>query len=637
MCGICGIYNLDPLREVEERGLKAMVRILSHRGPDDEGFFREGNIGLGHRRLSIIDLSPAAQQPMWDEHGRYCIVYNGEIYNYLELRQQLVSRGHTFRSHSDTETVLHLYEEEGPECVSRLNGMFALAIWDRQERTLFAARDRFGIKPFYFTFQRGAFWFASEVKCFFQIPGLEARLNPRGLADYLDFQFCFQEKTLFQNVFKLLPGHILLLGPDGALQTRKYWDLDFQVDPSRSEAYFEHHLLRLLEDAVRLQLRADVPVGAHLSGGLDSSALAVMASSLMDTPIHTFSGGFREGPAYDETSYARAVAQKIGSFHHEVFPTPGDLVDVLPKLIFYMDEPAAGPGLIPQYFVSRMAREKVKVVIGGQGGDEIFGGYIRYLIAYLEECLRGGIEGTQNSEKYIVTFESILPNLKQLQGYQPLLRYFWQEGLFEAPDLRYFRLIQRGEGVREWIAPEAYQDLAYSPLETYRALFNEGETHSLINRMTRFDLKTLLPALLQVEDRTSMAVSLESRVPLLDHRIVELVASMPPRVKYKGGRSKHIFRQVVQHLVPEEISSRVDKMGFPVPLFEWVGRNPVREFVHDTLTSSRAKNRGILQAGAAEKVLASEKAYGRSLWGLLCLELWMEIFVDGLVPVKSPD
>ena len=637
MCGICGIYYIDRQREVEDRDLKIMVQTLRHRGPDDEGFFREGNIGLGHRRLSIIDLSVAARQPMWNERGRYCIVYNGEIYNYLELRQQLIGQGHTFRSHSDTEVILHLYEEEGPECVSRLNGMFALAIWDRQEKTLFAARDRFGIKPFYFTFQRGVFLFASEVKCFFRIPGLEARLNPQGLADYLDFQFCFQEKTLFRDVSKLLPGHFLLLRSDGTLKIQKYWDLDFQVDLSRSEAYFEHHLLRLLEDAVRLQLRADVPVGAHLSGGLDSSALAVIASSLMDTPIHTFSGGFREGPAYDETSYARAVAQKIGSVHHEVFPTPGDFIAALPKLVYYMDEPAAGPGLIPQYFVSRMAREKVKVVLGGQGGDEIFGGYIRYLIAYFEECLKGGIEGTQDSEKYIVTFESILPNLKQLRGYQPLLRYFWQEGLFEAPELRYFRLIQRSEGVKEWIAPEGYLDPAYSSLDTYRTLFNEGETRSLINRMTRFDLKTLLPALLQVEDRTSMAVSLESRVPLLDHRIVELVATMPPRVKYKGGRSKHIFRQVVQHLVPEEISNRVDKMGFPVPLFEWAGRNPVRDFVHDTLTSSRAKHRGILREGAVERILVSTKAYGRSLWGILCLELWMQIFFDGLVPVTSSD
>jgi len=227
--------------------------------------------------------------------------------------------------------------------------------------------------------------------------------------------------------------------------------------------------------------------------------------------------------------------------------------------------------------------------------------------------------------------------LKQLRGYQPLLRYFWQEGLFEAPDLRYFRLIQRSEGVKEWIAPEGYLDPTYSSLDTYRMLFNEGETRSLINRMTRFDLKTLLPALLQVEDRTSMAVSLESRVPLLDHRIVELVATMPPRVKYKGGRSKHIFRQVVQHLVPEEISNRVDKMGFPVPLFEWAGRNPVRDFVHDTLTSSRAKHRGILREGAVERILVSTKAYGRSLWGILCLELWMQIFFDGLVPVTSSD
>ncbi len=609
-----------------------MASTMRHRGPDDEGFYLDGNMGLGHQRLSVIDLSPLGRQPMTNEDDRLWIVYNGEIYNYLELRQQLAGRGHHFRSHSDTEVILHLYEEEGPACVHRLNGMFAFAIWDRHERTLFAARDRFGIKPFYYSFLGDTFVFASEMKALFQIEAWRPELNPDGLADYLTFQFCLGDKTLFRNVHKLLPGHSLLLKPDGTLDVQKYWDLDFTIDTDHTEEYFEHQLLRLVEDAVRIQLRADVPVGTHLSGGLDSSALTCLASSLLDSSIHTFSGGFREAPEYDETPYARIVARQIGTEHHEVFPTADDFVEVMPQLIYHMDEPAAGPGLFPQFFVSELASRYVKVVLGGQGGDEIFGGYTRYLIAYLEECIRGGIEGTQEDQKYVVTFESILPNLTQLQGYQPLLRYFWQEGLFDPPDQRYFRLIDRSNGIRDLVSPDVFASQnSYSPFEAYQDLFNQGECRSYINKMTRFDLKALLPALLQVEDRTSMAVSLESRVPLLDHRIAELVASMPPIIKYKGGRSKHSFRQVVHHIVPTEIYQRKDKMGFPVPLSEWYRPGPVREFVRGTLLGDRARARGFIQTEQVETLLDSERPYGRGLWGLLSLELWMQTFLDGSV------
>jgi asparagine synthase (glutamine-hydrolysing) len=567
---------------------------------------------------------------MSTEDDRLWIVFNGEIYNYLELRQQLVGRGHRFRSHSDTEVILHLYEEEGTECVHQLNGMFAFAIWDQGERTLFAARDRFGIKPFYYVYLDGSFTFASEVKALLLAGALRPELDQDGLADYLTFQFCLGNKTLFRNVDKLLPGHSLLLKPGGVLDIHKYWDLDFTIDTDHTEGYFEHRLLRLLEDSVRLRLRADAPVGAHLSGGLDSSAVACLASSLLGTSVQTFSGGFAEGPEYDETPYARTVARRIEAKHHEVYPTADDFVEIMPRLIYHMDEPAAGPGLFPQFFVSELASRHVKVVLGGQGGDEVFGGYTRYLIAYLEECIRGGIEGTHEDHEYVVTFESILPNLIQLQGYEPLLRYFWREGLFAAPAERYLRLIDRSNGVRNLVSPDALAGRhGYNPLEAYQGFFEDGACRSYINRMTRFDLKTLLPALLQVEDRTSMAVSLESRVPLLDHRIAELVASMPPMIKYRGGRAKHIFRKVVRHVVPTEVYKRRDKMGFPVPLSEWYRQGTVREFVRDTLLGPRARERGFLQSERIEPMLDSERAYGRGIWGLLSLELWMQTFLDG--------
>ena len=630
MCGICGIYHLDRSRPVDENTLKTMARTMEHRGPDDEGFYIDKNLGFGHQRLSIIDLSEHGRQPLTSGDERYWIVLNGEIYNYLELRQQLIGKGYKFHSYTDTEVLLNLYREEGEDCVHALNGMFSFAIWDRKERTLFAARDRLGIKPFYYVHRGNSFAFASEIKALFKVDFLSPELNQDALADYLTFQLTLGKKTLFKDVQKLLPAHTLLLKPDGTLIRKRYWDIDFTIDTEHTEEYFHSRLLRLLEDAVRLRLRADVPVGAHLSGGLDSSTMASQAAALLGTPINTFSGGFREGAQYDETPYARIVAKEIGSQHHEVFPTAQDFVDSMPKLIYHMDVPAAGPGVFPQYFVSKLASQHVKVALGGQGGDEVFGGYTRYLIAYLEACIRGGIEGTQEDEKYVVDFASILPNLPQLQGYEPLMRYFFKDGLFDSPDKRYFRLIDRSRGVKNLVVEDAISGAnGYNAFNTFAKLFNADDCKSYINRMTRFDLMTLLPALLHVEDRTSMAASLESRVPLLDHRIIELAASMPPMIKYKGGRSKHIFREVVKHIVPSEIYNREDKMGFPVPLSDWYKDGPVRDFVRDTLLGERARTRGLVLQKNIEPLLDSERAYGRGVWGLLSLELWMQTFIDG--------
>jgi len=629
MCGICGVFHFDHERQASRHVLQAMSHALRHRGPDDEDYYVSGPVGLAHKRLSIIDLSEAGRQPMTSEDGTLWILLNGEIYNYLELWQQLVQRGHQLKSYSDTEVILHLFEDEGPACVTKLNGMFAFAIWNEKDGSLFAARDHFGIKPFYYAIHDNTFIFGSEIKSLFMY-GVEPQTNPDGLADYLTFQFTLGDKTLFQGIRKLLPGHTLSLNRNGEIHIQKYWDLDFQIDTHHTEEYFEHQLARLLEDAVRLQLRADVPVGAHLSGGLDSSTVTSLAASLLDSKIHTFSGGFCDSPQYDETHYARLLSRRAKTEHHEIFPTAQDFVEILPLLIYHMDEPAAGPGLFPQYYVSKLASQNVTVVLGGQGGDEIFGGYTRYLVAYLEECIRGGIEGTQEDDKYVVTFDSILENLPQLQGYQPMLQYFWKDGLFESPDLRYFRLIDRSHEARQFVDPELVSGkIGYSPLEAFRDLFNEGGVGSYINRMTRFDLKTLLPALLHVEDRTSMSVSIESRVPLLDHRIAELVASIPPRIKYKGGRSKHIFRKVVQHIVPQEILERKDKMGFPVPLNEWYREPPVNEFVCDTLMNLQARQCGFLKDIQVKSLLNSERAFGRNVWGLLSFELWMQAFIDG--------
>ncbi|MEZ6186932.1 MAG: asparagine synthase (glutamine-hydrolyzing) [Planctomycetota bacterium] len=636
MCGLCGVVYADPERPVDPAVLERMARSLRHRGPDGEGVHRAGGVGLGHQRLSVIDLSERAAQPMTNGRGLW-IVYNGEIYNYLELRQFLAGRGYRFQSSSDTEVLLLLYEELGPACLERLNGMFACAIWDEGARELFLARDRLGVKPLYYTHDAERFAFASEIKALFHGGILAPERDPEGLADYLTFQWCLGERTLFKGVQSLEPGTWLRLRQDGLVLSRqRYWAPEFQVEAGRDESYFEHHLLRLLEDAVRLQIRSDVPLGAHLSGGLDSSTVATLAASMYGgLPLATFAGGFRDPPGYDETEHARAVADAISSEHLEVFPGPEDFVDVMPRLIYALDEPLAGPGVFPQYCVSRAAARQVKVVLTGHGGDEVFGGYARYLVLYLEHSLKGAIEGTHEAAEFVVSLESIVPNLAQLQGYEPLLQSLWRDGLFAPEEARYFRLIDRSQGIAPYLAdPALLAPGGYSPFEAFCEVYRAPRHGALINRMTWFDMRTLLRALLQVEDRVDMACSLEGRVPLLDHRLVELAARMPPKVKFAGGRAKHVLRRATRNLLPPSVHARVDKMGFPVPLSEWARGGPVRDFLNDVLLGPEARQRGLYDPDRLAPLLGGEQPYGRGVWGLLCLELWQRAFFDGALPTS---
>jgi len=631
MCGICGIFDLSGA-PVQQPTLETMIASIRHRGPDDEGYYLDGNLGLGNCRLSIIDLE-GGHQPICNEDETVWIVHNGEVYNYLELRATLLSQGHRFRTNTDTEVVLHLYEQHGEACVRQLNGMFAFAIWDSRRRRLFLARDRLGIKPLYYAAVGSRIVFASEIKAILAEGNLRPALNPLALMDYLHFQVCLDDKTFFQDVHKLLPAHTLSIEADHpVLMPRRYWNLAYgDVDLVHDEDYFADHLLLLLQDIVRIRLRSDVPVGAHLSGGLDSSTTTCLASSLNSSPLHSFTGGFQEGPQYDETAYAREVADHAGTVGHEVYPTADDLIADLPRLIYALDEPVAGPGVFPQYHVCQLAAQHVKVVLGGQGGDEVFGGYMRYLVGYLEECLKYSIlfDPAARSGDFVATLESIIPNLKQLHNYVPYLQYFWQSGLFQTPDQRYFRLIDRADGTDRLLASD-FEDAVrqYSPFETFSARFTAPAIDSLFNRMTYFDITTLLPGLLQVEDRTSMAVSLESRTPLLDHRLLEFISRVPPTIKFKGGQSKYLLRRAVRSVVPRTVLARTDKMGFPVPLTEWL-QGPLRDYVGDLL-QDLARRRDIFQVSPAEidDLVRGERRFGRKLWGLLCLELWFQAFID---------
>ncbi|MDD2696643.1 MAG: asparagine synthase (glutamine-hydrolyzing) [Candidatus Pacebacteria bacterium] len=630
MCGICGIYNLNHREGIDKSRLRKMTDILSHRGPDDEGFLIDGNMGLGHKRLSIIDLSSAGHQPMANEDKTVWIVYNGEIYNHVELRKELVQKGYEFKSHSDTEVILHLYEKEGENCLQKLNGMFAFLIWDKRKRKIFAARDRLGIKPFYYYSDKKKFIFASEIKAILKY-GIKAEPDFSAINDYLAFQFCLGEKTFFKGIKKIEPGHYLIL-KDGELRVRKYWDLDYSIDAKQSEKEFIEELSNLIKESVKIQLRSDVPLGAHLSGGIDTSIVTCLASRYFNfkVPFKTFTGFFPFGKEYDERKYAKLVSNRTRSQYFEISPKSSDFVNILPKLIYFMDEPAGGPGIFPQYFVSKLAAKNVKVVLGGQGGDEVWGGYTRYLIAYLEQALKGAILGLQEEGKYVVTLKSIVPNLGILKGYASTLQYFWQEGIFGSMDERYFRLIKRMGNMGEIFADSFLKKIQddSSSLTDFKKLFNYPNTPSYFNRMTHFDIKTLLPALLHVEDRTSMAVSLESRVPLLDHRILELSTKIPPTMKFKGGEAKHILKAAVKDFIPKEILERKEKIGFAVPLSEWYRKKEVKTFLRAVLLSKKARERGIYKIEGVKRLLEGERKFGREIWGLLCLELWFRNFID---------
>jgi asparagine synthase (glutamine-hydrolysing) len=510
--------------------------------------------------------------------------------------------------------------------------MFAFALWDEARQELFCARDRFGIKPFYYTTAGDAFYFASEVKALLPFVA-KIETDVEGFKDYLTFQFCLAGKTLFKGIRELLPGHTLSV-KNGAIEIKRYWEVYYELDFDHTPKYFDDRLRELLPESVGLHLRADVPVGTYLSGGLDSSAVASIASRHSNGDFKAFTGKFSFSEDYDESRYARALAEWRGFSLHEIDITAADFIDNIRKVIYHLDYPVAGPGSFPQYMVSQLAAQHRKVVLGGQGGDEIFGGYTRYLIAYFEQCIKAAIDGTINDGNFIVTYESIIPNLTALHNYKPLLQEFWRDGLFEDMDRRYFRLINRAPLLRDEIHWNLLGD--YSPFETFQTVFNGHNVgkESYFDRMTHFDFKTLLPALLQVEDRVSMAHGLESRVPFLDHPLVEFAATMPSNVKFKDGTMKQVLKDAMRSELPEAIVDRKDKMGFPTPLTEWIN-GEARDFVHETLTTRNALSRDFVDNRKLISGLDKEPKFGRKVWGLLCLELWQQEFHDKASEFKT--
>jgi len=628
MSGILGIVSREKSK-YSKIEFKKMLDTLSHRGPDGEGYYFNQNVTLGYRRLQVFN-SIGSEQPIANEDGKIRVICDGFIVNYKTLKKELVSKGHKFRADTDTEVIVHAYEEYGAGCLNYLNGFYSLAVLDERKRSILIARDRIGVRPLYYYFNGDELIFASEIKAIIKRKHFNEEVNLDGLNDYLFFQYCQGDKTLFKNINKILPGSYLLWNYKNSrsIGIKKYWDLEFNYDTVHTEKYFVGRLRSLLKDSVNLNLCSDAPIGAYLSGGIDSSSVVGIASRLLgNNRLKTFTGYYNEGKEYNEIAYAKLATRYIQGKNYPVPIKACQFTDAISKIVYFMDEPQAGPGVFGQFMVSKETGKHARVALSGEGGDEIFYGYAKYLIAYLEECIDGAIMETSDKGKYAVTLESIIPNLAILKAYKPLLKNFWSDGLFAKNEQRYFRLNSR-LAENDPLLNRGFFEGCRSPFDEFISIFNSKNLASYINKMSYYDLKASLPAVLQVDDRTSMAFSIENRPPLLDYRIIELLASIPPAIKYKGAKSKYLLRKAVEGIIPERILQRKDKMGFPVPLNKWFSSGPLRDFTLDILKSRKAKKRGLFNIREIEKDIIQNDKFDRKLWGALNIELWFKAFID---------
>ena len=635
MCGICGIAIPERLqRPVDQARLVRMRDSLLHRGPDGVGSFVDGPIGLGHRRLSIVDVAHGAQ-PMTTDDGRSTIVYNGEVFNHPALMASLQASGVSYHTHCDTETVLHLYERHGRDFVQHCRGMFAIAIWDRADRTLTLARDRFGVKPLYYVHDAdGTLHFASEIKALLASGAVVAALELSAFPDFLANHAPSGNDTLFRGVKRLPPGHTLRWC-DGQIAIEQYWDLSFTPDPElarASDADLVAQYSERFEEAVRLRLMADVPLGMFLSGGIDSAAITAVMSEMVQGPIKTFSVAFAEREA-NELRYARIVSDRYRTEHHEIVVTPEQFWDALPQLIWHEDEPIAHPSSVALNFVSRLAAEHVKVVLTGEGSDETLAGYNRYRVTVanmqlgglwekvIPGALRSMVSGAIGEAgaagvrgKLARTFLARPANLDAM--------YFDNFAVF-APGRMAALLSPR---MREAVAGiDAYA--------AYHHAIDTSDAPTLLGRLLYADTKTYLHELLMKQDQMSMAASIESRVPFLDHPLVEFAARMPELMKLRGMTTKWVLRQAMKDRLPEEILSR-KKMGFPVPVGSWF-RGEWRHLLDEFVTSTRALSRGHFEPDAVRAIVSAHLAgdnHTERLWSLLTLEIWQRIFLDGEDP-----
>jgi asparagine synthase (glutamine-hydrolysing) len=634
MCGICGVLDLRDSR-FAAREMEEMSTALRHRGPDDHGVFFSDPVTLGFRRLSIIDLS-GGKQPMTNEDTTTWIVFNGEIYNHRELRPDLERRGHRYSSNSDTETILHLYEEFGPECVQHLQGMFAFAIWDASRKRLFCARDRLGIKPFYYTVRGQRFLFASEIKAILETNGFEADLNRRALPEYFAFGYLSSDETLFDGVRKLMPGHYLtidLSARDKTPQIRKYWDLDISASASSgSESQCIDEFRQLFTRTIQSHLMSDVPLGVFLSGGLDSSSIAAEMAALRKDRIQTFSVGYADD-RYSELPYARIMARHIRSEHNEVLLGPNEFFDSLPSMIWNEDEPLVWPSSVSLFFVSRLAARKVKVVLTGEGGDEIFAGYLKYRAALFN------LRGSRVYRKFVPggAQRMIRDLLSSDIGPDWVMRklrhsFLYHSDRFEQMYFDNFYCTFPEAQHSELLAREVSDELRdANPYANSMQFFPLNAANgNLLNRLLYLDTKTYLVELLMKQDQMSMAASIESRVPFLDHKVVEFAARLPERMKIRNFNGKYLLRKAMEDRLPREIIHRTKK-GFPTPVQPWL-KGPLFERLSELLTDGRLAERKLVRPSFVNSLVESHRRGSLratdGCWRLLNFELWNRIFLD---------
>jgi asparagine synthase (glutamine-hydrolysing) len=610
-----------------------MTGVMRHRGPNDGGSHFEPGVALGHRRLTIIDLTTAGHQPMTSEDGTWWLTYNGEIYNHRDIRRELVEKGHRYHSETDSETIIHAFEEWGERAIDRFRGMFAFGLWDRQARKMWLVRDRLGVKPLYYAVVGRTLVFASEIKVILESGLVSARLDPAALPEYLTFGYVSGERTMFAGVRKLLPG-TYLTWERGDVRTHQYWDVEFGAEPAvarRSEADLTEQLAHMLDESVRMRLMSDVPLGVFLSGGLDSSAIAAITAKHISGRLNTFSVGF-EQQYYSELPYARVVAKHIGADHHEVILTPDDFITSLPRLIWHEDEPIWGPPSVALHAVSQLAARTATVVLTGEGSDELFAGYDRYWMtawnsrfagAYgaLPSAVRGAIGGA--------LLRGPLPErVRRALGHTPIGR----ENTTESLVLDNWFGVFNPEVQRQIGTPQLLDMLSGSDVyDSHRREFERGQGAHVVDRMLRTDLKCSLVELLMKQDQMSMAASIESRVPFLDHKLVEFAASIPVGLKLRSRTGKHLLKRSLQGLLPESIIHR-PKQGFPVPFDAWLRERFIGQIrsvlladdAHTAQWIQRDVTRSLLDAHAAGRENAT-----RQIWNLFSLELWARVFLGG--------
>ena len=632
MCGITGILKFQKDEHVDPSLIRRMCQAMVHRGPNDEGIYAQGSVGLGMRRLSIIDIA-SGNQPLSNEDGTVWIVFNGEIYNHKALREQLLSRGHRFSTHCDTEVIVHLYEEFGRECVQHLRGMFAFAIWDSKGRKLFVARDRLGIKPLYFRLSKESFLFGSEIKVLFALPEVRREFNRDVLPEYLAFGYLSGAETFYAQIHKLMPGHWLEINEIGELRCEQYWNVPQNTrEGNHDDKYYVKRYRELLENAVRSHLMSDVPVGVFLSGGLDSSAVAALMTHIRRGPIDTFSVGYSE-QSHSELPYARTVSQHLNSVHHEVLVSEEEFFNALPTVTWYEDEPVAWPSSVALYFVAQLARARVTVVLTGEGSDETLAGYSRYAFtlknAGLDRIYRQLVPAfVRRQVRESVSTSKLLSSVQRRKLAHTFLAKdgnswssFYFDNFFSA-----FSEKEQGSLFSEDLASGFSSGASYQNVLDYWKQ-SSGET---LQRLLYTDIKTYLVELLMKQDNMSMAASIESRVPFLDHELVEFTSGIPGAVQVKGLSGKLILKKAMQDLLPRSILYR-EKLGFPTPWSSWLTGTRL-EAVRSFLLEPRSIQRGFFKPGAVDRLFQEHRIrycdHSNKIWRLLNLELWHRVCLE---------